>query len=64
MAHGPEAYAIARRQARSGQRGTHGSRDRFWTAVAIAIADDEGREIGVRGADRRPGPETQKPGAL
>lgn len=61
--HGPEAYAIARGQARSGARGARGSRDRFWTAVAIAIADAEGREIGVRGADRWPGPETQKPGA-
>lgn len=62
-AHGPEAYVIARSEARAGSRGARGSRDLFWTAVAIAIADAEGRETGVRGADRWLGPETQKPGA-
>lgn len=57
---GSEAYAIARAQAWSGPRGARGSRDRFWTAVAIAIAEAEGREIGVSGTHRWPDAGTQK----
>jgi len=51
-AYGPLAYRVAREEARKGPRGARGRRDQFWTAVAIAIADVEGREIGVSGADR------------
>lgn len=55
-AYGPHAYTIAREEARKGPRAARGRRDRFWTAVAIAIAQIEGREIGVMGSERWPGP--------
>jgi hypothetical protein len=51
-AYGANVYSIAREEARKGPRGSLGRRDRFWTAVAIAIADSKGREIGVTVADR------------
>ncbi|MCJ2034587.1 hypothetical protein [Methylobacterium sp. J-068] len=58
-AYGPLAYSVAREEARKGARGR---RDRFWTAVAIAIAEIEGREIGVSGADRWGAPDMEKSG--
>lgn len=53
-ARSPKADAIADAEARSESLGTRDSQDQFWTAVAIAIAEVKGEEIGAGEAHRWP----------
>lgn len=52
--HGAGAYEVARENARATPRG--GSQHRYWSKMASRIAERTGRDIGVTGADRYPGP--------
>lgn len=53
-AHGAQAYAVAREQARMDRAAGRFADDRFWSRVAIEIAGREGHsdQIGVKGSDR------------
>jgi hypothetical protein len=56
--HGSLAYRVAREQARMERAGGRSTECRFWSRVAVEIVKREGRadQIGVKGADRWPGP--------